>query len=99
MAEVTKLVEAEGSFKVENFESFIMEWANPTSKGEDLRTKVKFQIDSFRAAAESLFICEFREKVVDQLFDRAKELMSEHIIKEKFQVCNLAISMTKKAVE
>ncbi|KAM3756752.1 hypothetical protein ACB098_02G136200 [Castanea mollissima] len=49
-----------------------------------------------RAVAEPLLVSHFGDAIIDEVFHRYKEIISDHISKEKTQFINVTISMTKR---
>ncbi|KAF8406463.1 hypothetical protein HHK36_008550 [Tetracentron sinense] len=99
--EVRAIVEAEGSFNIDQLEIFAVNWdANDDDDNKDFVfekcSSGQNVAKCIRAVTESLLATHFGEAVIDGLFSRYAEHVGEHLSKEKTKHINLVISMTKK---
>ncbi|MCL7047158.1 hypothetical protein MKW94_001458 [Papaver nudicaule] len=99
LEEVKAIIRSEGSFRVNQLETFHVNWdGNETSEG-GLKTD-KFNssyriANHMRAVSESLLTSQFGEEMMDAVFARFREIVAEHAVKEKTEYTNLVIFVTK----
>lgn len=98
--EVKAIVQAEGSFIIHRLETYTVSW-DPEDKAIQ-----KFVFDRsimggkvatyMRAVAEPLLTSHFGEAIIDELFKRYRDIVSEHMESEDTKFTNLVISLEKK---
>ncbi|MCL7031161.1 hypothetical protein MKW94_029043 [Papaver nudicaule] len=97
--EVKAIIRSEGSFRVNQLETFHVNWdGNDPSEGGSMTDKSSssYRIaNHMRAVSESLLISQFGEEMIDELFARFGERVAEYAVKEKTEYTNLVISVTK----
>ncbi|XP_042477855.1 S-adenosyl-L-methionine:benzoic acid/salicylic acid carboxyl methyltransferase 3-like [Macadamia integrifolia] len=99
--ELEAIVCAEGSFYLDQLEIFDVNW--DASDDDDIK---EFMFDRFmsgqkvakciRAATESLLACHFGYVVIDVLFNRYMEYVSDHLSKDEGKFFNLVVSLRGK---
>nr|XP_004292025.2 PREDICTED: LOW QUALITY PROTEIN: 7-methylxanthosine synthase 1-like [Fragaria vesca subsp. vesca] len=97
--EVKEVIEAEGSFTLQNLEAFRNDWDSYIKQANsDLDKKARAAILStdIRAVGDPILASQFGEEAMDDLFRRFEEVVLDHMEKEKCQFINLVISLTKK---
>ena len=99
--EVKAIVEKEGSFVIDRLETFEVNLdANDNEENKnymfDKFTCGKNVSRGFRAISESLLADHFGEAIIDDLFERFAERISEHLSMEKTKKFNIVISMERK---
>ncbi|KAK9214179.1 hypothetical protein WN944_006167 [Citrus x changshan-huyou] len=99
--EVKSIVREQGSFNLDTFESFEVNWG----PSDDVNNKsFVFNKDrcgqnvanSIRAVTEPMLVSHFGNAVIDPLFARFATLVAEHLAVEKTKHISLVISMTRK---
>ncbi|KAH9751095.1 s-adenosyl-l-methionine-dependent methyltransferases superfamily protein [Citrus sinensis] len=99
--EVKSIVREQGSFNLDTFESFKVNW----DPSDDVNNKsFVFNKDrcgqnvanSIRAVTEPMLASHFGNAVIDPLFARFATLVAEHLAVEKTKHISLVISMTRK---
>lgn len=98
--EVKYVINSEGSFTINQLETFHVSWDCSDPKGDENSVTNKLRsaycmANIFRAASEPLLENHFGKEIMDQLYDRFRERMAEYATKEKTEFTNLVISMTK----
>ncbi|KAJ7967298.1 Carboxyl methyltransferase [Quillaja saponaria] len=98
--EVKKVIEAEGSFTLQKFESFKLDWdacIKQTDKSSlDKQGRAAIISKVIRAVSEPILASHFGEQVMDDLFFRFKEKILDRMMKAmKLEYINLVISLTK----
>ncbi|PRQ23796.1 putative salicylate carboxymethyltransferase [Rosa chinensis] len=97
--EVKEVVEAEGSFTLQNLEVFRNDWDSYIKQancGFDKNARAAILSTDIRAVGEPILASQFGEEAMDDLFRRFEEDVLDHMEKEKCQFINLVISLTKK---
>ncbi|KAL4615122.1 hypothetical protein ACB092_07G102100 [Castanea dentata] len=97
--EVKKVIEVEGSFTLHKFEVFKMDWDSYIKKaniGLDRQGRAAMIATDIRAVGEPILSSQFGEEAMDDLFQRFKAVVLDHIETEKCEYINLVISLTKK---
>ncbi|KAJ4981900.1 hypothetical protein NE237_032737 [Protea cynaroides] len=99
--EVEAIVCGEGSFYLDGLEIFDINW-----DGSDDDDNKKFKFDRFisgqkvakliRAVTEPLIAYHFGDAVIDVLFNRYMEYVSDHLSKEEGKFVNFVISLKRK---
>ncbi|KAI3938472.1 hypothetical protein MKW92_030806 [Papaver armeniacum] len=98
--EVKYVINGEGSFTINQLETFHVSWDCSDPKGDEnsVTNKLRsayYMANIFRAVSEPLLANHFGKEIMDQLYDRFRERMAEYATKEKTQFTTLVISMTK----
>ncbi|KAM5548628.1 hypothetical protein ABKV19_000180 [Rosa sericea] len=97
--EVKEVIEAEGSFTLQNLEVFRNDWDSYIKQancGFDKNAWAAVLSTDIRAVGEPILASQFGEEAMDDLFRRFEEDVLDHMEKEKYQFINLVISLTKK---
>ncbi|KAM5579084.1 hypothetical protein ABKV19_009058 [Rosa sericea] len=97
--EVKEVIEAEGSFILQNLETFRNDWdfyIKQVNCGFDKKARAAILSTDIRAVGEPILASEFGEKAMDDLFCRFEEDVLDHMEKENCQFIDLVISLTKK---
>ncbi|KAK2397511.1 putative caffeine synthase MTL2 [Trifolium repens] len=103
--EVRQLIEAEGSFTLQEIKTFKMAWdANLEKENVDdvVGSKVRgdFIAKYLRAAFEPLLIAGFGENIMDELFSRFAKLIVELIEIETLElITNIVLVVTKNSLK
>ncbi|XP_043700550.1 probable jasmonic acid carboxyl methyltransferase 2 isoform X2 [Telopea speciosissima] len=102
--ELEAVVCEEGSFYLDQLQIFDVNWDG--SDDDDDNNKAGFMFDRFisgqkmakcvRAVAEPMIACHFGETVIDILFNRYMEYVSDHLSKEEGKFVNFVISLKGK---
>ncbi|XP_062080022.1 probable caffeine synthase MTL3 [Humulus lupulus] len=100
VVEVESVVQEVGSFSVQKLNSFEMAWDAGFTSHEHNSNNEKFErgkyvSDYVRAAAEPILVKQFGKTVMEELFKRIADKVTESMAKEKWQYLNLVISLTK----
>ena len=97
--EVKREVEKEGSFIVDRLEVSSVEWS---ACGNNISPSNGFKDDGYnvakcmRAVAEPLLASHFGEAIIDEVFRRYKEIITDRMAKEKTEFFNVTVSMIRK---
>ncbi|KAI3866769.1 hypothetical protein MKX03_000864 [Papaver bracteatum] len=95
LEEVKAIIQNEGSYRVNQLETFQVNWdGTDSSNGGSMTDVLKSSYaiaNSIRAISESLLTSHFGEEIINELFVR----FSEIAVKEKTEYTNLVISVTK----
>ncbi|KAM4088593.1 hypothetical protein ACJW30_07G083000 [Castanea mollissima] len=97
--ELKKVIEVEGSFTLHKFEVFKMDWDSYIKKaniGLDRQGRAVMIATDIRAVGEPILSSQFGEEAMDDLFQRFKAVVLDHMETEKCENINLVISLTKK---
>ncbi|KAF3953667.1 hypothetical protein CMV_020908, partial [Castanea mollissima] len=97
--ELKKVIEVEGSFTLHKFEVFKMDWDSYIKKaniGLDRQGRAAMIATDIRAVGEPILSSQFGEEAMDDLFQRFKAVVLDHMETEKCEYINLVISLTKK---
>jgi jasmonate O-methyltransferase len=103
--EVRQLIEAEGSFTLQEIKTFKMAWdANLEKENVDdvVGSKVRgdFIAKYLRSAFEPLLIAGFGENIMDELFSRFAKLIAELIEIETLElITNIVLVVTKNSLK
>ncbi|MCL7025143.1 hypothetical protein MKW94_022393 [Papaver nudicaule] len=100
LEEVQSVIQGEGSFMVNQLQTFNVNWDGSDSSEDGSSVTGKFRSSytiakSIRAVSESLLVGHFGEKIIDELFRRFREIVANYATKEKTEHTNLVISVTK----
>ncbi|XP_060182023.1 S-adenosyl-L-methionine:benzoic acid/salicylic acid carboxyl methyltransferase 2-like [Lycium barbarum] len=89
--EVKYVVEKEGSFTINRLESTRVHWnaSNNESNGAYNVSRC------MRAVAEPLLVSQFSPKLMDLVFQKYEEILSDSMAKEKTEFINVTVSLTK----
>ncbi|XVE93668.1 hypothetical protein REPUB_Repub01dG0214000 [Reevesia pubescens] len=90
--EVRHVIQMEGSFNIQRFETYKMDWDANCKIG----MKGKNVARNIRAVAESLLENHFTNVNIDDLFERFAKKIAEYLEEERGQCTTIAISMSKK---
>ncbi|KAL8507928.1 hypothetical protein ACS0TY_018469 [Phlomoides rotata] len=91
--EVRKEVEKEGSFGINKVEATEIRWAACGSWGLNEGYNVA---SCMRSVAESLVVEHFGESVIDQLFQKYENILSDCMSKEDNMFINVTVSITRR---
>ena len=102
--EVKKVIEEEGSFWLQKLDIFKTDWDIGFSEGDNKekssdcakRERGRYVANYMRAILEPILAREFGESLMDDLFKRFTDRVSESMENEKWAFMNLVISLTKK---
>lgn len=97
--EVKKVIEVEGSFTLHKCEVFKMDWDSYIKKaniGLERQGRAAKIATDIRAVGEPILSSQFGEEAMDDLFQRFKAVVLDHMEAEKCEHINLVISLTKK---
>ena len=108
--EVRKVIEDEGSFRLQKLEVFKLAWDvgfdeenqknNDNISVDDDDTykynRGKYVSNYMRAVLEPIFKQQFGENVMDDLFERFTHKIIESIANENWHYINMAVTLTKK---
>ncbi|XP_062076792.1 probable caffeine synthase MTL2 [Humulus lupulus] len=106
--EVKNVIQEEGSFSLQKLNAFETAWdagfsSEHTSKidnnNNDMQKRGKYVSDYIRAISESIFVKQFGETIMYELFKRFTDKVIESMAKEKWQYNNLVFSLTKNNVQ
>ncbi|MCL7038456.1 hypothetical protein MKW94_019587 [Papaver nudicaule] len=98
--EVKSIIQSEGSFTINQLETFHVNWDGSDPK-EDKKSMTNMLKSShsiasiFRAVSEPLLANHFGTEIMDALYGRLRERIAEYATKEKTEITNLVINMTK----
>ncbi|RZC94048.1 hypothetical protein C5167_016743 [Papaver somniferum] len=99
LEEVKAIIQNEGSYRVNQLETFQVNWdGSDSSKGDSTTDVLKSSYviaNSIRAVYESLLTSHFGEEIINELFVRFREIVKEYAVQEKTEYTNLVISVTK----
>ncbi|KAI3838270.1 hypothetical protein MKX03_025674 [Papaver bracteatum] len=99
LEEVKAIIQNEGSFWVNQLETFHVNWdGSDSSEGGSMTDTLGSShliANNIRAVSESLLTSHFGEEIINELFDRFREKIEEYAVKEKTEYTNLVISVTK----
>ncbi|KAI3835818.1 hypothetical protein MKX03_013414 [Papaver bracteatum] len=99
--EVKSIVESEGSFTINQLQTFHVNWDSSDPKGDEtsvtnnLRNTHYIAANILRASTEPLLANHFGKEIMDKLYGRLEERIAEYATKEKTEFTHLVISMTK----
>ncbi|KAK4356881.1 hypothetical protein RND71_022491 [Anisodus tanguticus] len=91
-AEVKYIVEKEDSFTINRLEVTRVHW-NVSNEGINGGYNVS---RCMRAVAEPLLVSQFDQKLMDLVFQKYEEIISDRMSKEKTEFINVIVSLTKK---
>lgn len=97
--EVKKVIEIEGSFTLLKLEVFKMDWDSYIKKansGLDKQERATMIATDIRAVGEPILASQFGEENMDNLFQRFKNVVLDHMEAEKCEYVNLVISLAKR---
>ncbi|ONH91100.1 hypothetical protein PRUPE_8G092900, partial [Prunus persica] len=97
--EIEEVIEAEGSFILQNLEVFKNDWdsyVKQANSGLDKKTRAAIFATDIRAVGEPILASQFGEAPMDDLFRRFEADVLDHMERENCQFINLVISLTKK---
>lgn len=97
--EVKKVIEIEGSFTLLKLEVFKMDWDSYIKKansGLDKQERATMIATDIRAVGEPILASQFGEENMDNLFQRFKDVVLDHMEAEKCEYVNLVISLAKR---
>ncbi|KAF3947201.1 hypothetical protein ACB098_07G120700 [Castanea mollissima] len=97
--EVKRVIEVEGSFTLLKLEVFKMDWDSHIKKansGLDRQERATMIATYIRAVGEPILASQFGEENMDNLFQRFKDVVLDHMEAEKCEYVNLVISLTKR---
>ncbi|KAI3846959.1 hypothetical protein MKX03_034451 [Papaver bracteatum] len=100
LEEVKSVIQGEGSFSVNQLETFQVNWDGSDSSedgrsGTDKSRSSYLIANSIRAVSEPLLASHFGEEIINELFSRFREIVANYAAKEKTEYTNLVISVTK----
>ncbi|WMV48208.1 hypothetical protein MTR67_041593 [Solanum verrucosum] len=94
--EVKSIVEKEGSFTIKKLETTRVHWNNASNNIENINNDGYNVSRCMRAVAEPLLVSQFDPKLIDLVFQKYEEIVSECMAKEKTEFINVTVSLTKK---
>ncbi|XP_039040900.1 S-adenosyl-L-methionine:benzoic acid/salicylic acid carboxyl methyltransferase 3-like [Hibiscus syriacus] len=99
--EVREIIEEEGSFNLDKIEVFEVNWDFEDDDGNKNYVFEKNKCGrnvakTVRAAYESMLATHFGEAIVDELFTRYAQHVSEHLSREKTKFINFVVLMSMK---
>ncbi|KAI3867443.1 hypothetical protein MKX03_010023 [Papaver bracteatum] len=99
LEEVKAIIQNEGSFRVNQLETFHVNWdGSDSNEGGSMTDTLRSSYliaNSIRAISESLLTSHFGEEILNELFDRFGKKIEEYAVKEKTKYTNLVISLTR----
>ncbi|GAU44829.1 hypothetical protein TSUD_327110, partial [Trifolium subterraneum] len=100
--EVKQLIEEEGSFTLQTIKTFKMGWDANLEEDivddvVDSKMRGEFIAKYIRAVYEPLFIAEFGENIMDELFSRYAKMITELIEIETLEFINIVLFVTKNS--
>ena len=105
-SEVKMEVLKEGSFTINRLEATEVNWNayenwNPNESQYGL-SEASYDggyhvAKCMRAVAEPLLVSHFGESIIEDLFGRYREILADHMSKEKTLFINVTVSLTRKA--
>ncbi|CAI8609104.1 unnamed protein product [Vicia faba] len=105
-SEVKLEVLKEGSFAINKLEISEVNW-NAVDHWEalDIESEISksFKDDGYnmtqcmRAVTEPLLVCHFGDSVIEEIFERYKNILTDRMSKERTKFTNLTLSLTKKS--
>ncbi|XP_026437519.1 salicylate carboxymethyltransferase-like [Papaver somniferum] len=99
--EVKSIILSEGSFTINQLETFHVNWDGSDPKGNANSERVNnlesshYAANTLRAVSEPLLANHFGEEIMDELYGRFRERVAEYASKGKTKFTNLVISVTK----
>ncbi|KAI3867708.1 hypothetical protein MKW92_016523 [Papaver armeniacum] len=99
--EVQSVIQDDGSFLVNQLQTFNVNWdgSDSSENGSSLTDKFRSSYVTamcIRAVSESLLVGHFGEEIIEELFQRYREIVANYYAtKEKTEHTNLVISLTK----
>ncbi|MBA0649434.1 hypothetical protein Goklo_016998, partial [Gossypium klotzschianum] len=98
--EIKSMMEAEGSFKLQNMEVFNMDWDDYIKKADtkqvlDKTRRATMIANDIKAVGESSLDNHLGEDIIDDLFRRFKEDVFDYMETHKCQYVNIVILLTK----
>ncbi|MBA0636927.1 hypothetical protein Godav_029923 [Gossypium davidsonii] len=101
--EIKSVIEAEGSFKLQNMEVFNVDWDDYIKKADtkqvvDKTTRATMIAKDIRAVGEPILGSHFGEDIMDDLFRRFKEDVFDYMETHKCQFVNVVMSLIKKDI-
>ncbi|KAG5588437.1 hypothetical protein H5410_048871 [Solanum commersonii] len=91
--EVKYIVEKEGSFTINRLETTRVHWNNASNESNNGGYKMT---RCMRAVAEPLLISQFGPKLMDLVFQKYEEIISDCMSKEKTEFVSVTVSLTKE---
>lgn len=99
-AEVKYLVDKEGSFIINKLETTRVHWnyaSNNNNNENNIIYNGGYNLSrAIRAVAEPLLVSQFDPKLMDLVFQKYEEIISDWMSKEKTEFINVTVSMTRK---
>ncbi|KAI3669577.1 hypothetical protein L6452_40823 [Arctium lappa] len=99
--ELSSEVEKEGSFEIDCLEVSEVNWDASTDNSLDSSKKDSQGINMgkcMRAVAEPLLLSHFGETMIEEVFARYTNIISNRMSKEKTSLINVTVSMTRKGL-
>nr|UMB49592.1 salicylic acid methyltransferase [Geranium robertianum] len=95
--EVKEIVEREGSFIIDEMDSFGVNWGASYGDNElEENSCGRNMANCIRAVSETMLTSQFGEGVMDELFGRYAKYIGDHLAEERTMFFNIVISMSKK---
>ncbi|KAM3249556.1 hypothetical protein P3L10_011326 [Capsicum annuum] len=94
-AEVKYIAEKEGSFTINRLETTRVHWNNASNNNDIINGGYNLS-RCMRAVAEPLLVTQFGPKLMDLVFQKYEEIITNCMAKEKIEFINITISLTKK---
>lgn len=99
MEEVKRETEKEGSFIIDRFEAFEVEWdgfASEAENGLKFLSRGQRVAKTIRAVVETMLESHFGGHIMDALFDRYGAIVQHYLSNHRTKYTNLVISFVKK---
>lgn len=98
-SEVKSIVVKEGSFVINRLEVSEVNWNaydNECCQSDSFKDGGYNVAKCMRAVAEPLLVSHFGEAIIDEVFQRYKEIIADRMTKERTEFVNVIVSMTRK---
>lgn len=99
MEEVKEEIEKEGSFMIERFEAFEVEWdgfASEDENGLKILTRGQRVAKTIRAVVETMLESHFGGHIMDALFQHYGTIVQHYLSNNRTKYTNLVVSFVKK---
>lgn len=99
-SEVKFEVQKEGSFTIADLKVSVVPWNGFDSEcglSKSLSNGGYNVAKCMRAVAESMLVSHFGEAIIEEVFDRYQEILTERMSKEKTEFVNISLSVIRRA--